>query len=215
MAPRAPLVELAKLVGDDLFAGRISDGSRQAADALAASPDSLLMVLDLVIGEGRKKRPNEKLVTGLLFMIGAALDVLRMMMESRHATAASVGDQLRSRLAEAARAGDLDPALLMLIGRQFASAKLDLGDGLRDIMIEVSADHGPADPQASPEQLESHYQELAAALDHDPFAIHAELAESAESFPMEQRVGLIASVVYSKESAMREASLGWLVDRSA
>jgi hypothetical protein len=78
-------------------------------------------------------------------------------------------------------------------------------------MIEVSADHGRADPKASPEELEAHYEELAAALDDDPFAIHAELAQSAESFPVEQRVGLIASVVYSKESAI----LGWLLDRNA
>jgi hypothetical protein len=144
MTPRAALAQLGKLVGDDLFAGRISDHSRRAGDALAASPESLLMVLDLVIAEGRKKRPNEMLVTGLLFMIGAALNVLRMMIESRHATGASVVDQLRSRLAAAARAGELDPGLFMLIGRQFASAKLDLGDDLRGIMIEVSADHGRA-----------------------------------------------------------------------
>lgn len=215
MTPRNALMQLGKLVGEDLLSGRMSDGSRRAGDALAASPESLLSILDIVIAEARKKRPNEKLVTGLLFMIGAALDVLRMMIEGRHATAAAVVHELKGRLAAAARAGDLDPGLLMLIGRQFASAKLDLGDELRGMMVELSTNDGTGDQETSPEQLERHYAALAAALGQDPFAVFTEMRESAEGFPVEQRVGLVASLVYSRESAMREASLGWLLDRSA
>ncbi len=214
MNPRLSLIQLGKLVGDDLFAGRMTEGSRCAGDALAASPKSLMLVLELVIAEGRKKQPNEKLLTGLLFMIGTALDGLRMMIEGRHATAAAVVQDLRDHLAAAARAGHLEPGLIMLIGRQFAAAKLDLGDELRDIMVELSARDDHADPQGTPVQLEDHYHELAEALHHDTFAIHAELTESAESFAPEQRVGLIASVVFSKEGAVRESALGWLLDRN-
>lgn len=214
MRPSAALLQLGKLVGNELVAGRISDAARRAGDALAASPESLLAVLDLMTAEAGKDRPNEKLVTGFLFMIGAALDVLRMMDESRHPTAAGVVEELRSRLVAAARSGDLDPGLLMLIGRQFASAKLDIGDELRGLMVELAGGEAHADPEATPEQLQAHYRGLAASLDQDPFAIHAELAESAQNFPEEQRIGLIASVVYSQVSAVRDASLGWLLDRS-
>ena len=178
-------------------------------------PSSLLAALDLVIAERRKKRPSEKLTTGLLFLVGAALDSLRMAAEGRRETVAGALQQLRTRLLEAARAGELDPGLLLLIGRQFASAKLDLGDELREMMVALAGEHAQAEPQASPQQLEEHYAAMAAALGHDPFAIHAELADSAASFPVEPRLALIATAVYAKESALREASLGWLLDRSA
>lgn len=214
MRPRAALLQLGKLVGNDLARGRVSDDARSAGEALAASPESLLAILDLVTAEAGRDRPDERLVTGFLFLIGVALNVLRMMDESRHPTATGVVEELRSRLVAAARSGDLDPGLLLLIGRQFASAKLDIGDELRGLMAELAGGEAHADPEATPEQLQAHYRGLAASLDQDPFAIHAELAETAHTFPEEQRIGLIASLVYSQVSAVRDASLGWLLDRS-
>ncbi len=193
----------------------MSGQSRQVAETLAASPESLLALLDLVLAEGRKKRPNEKLMTGLLFLMGAALDALRMAAEGRRRTTAEAVEELRSRVLAAARAGELDLGLLLLIGRQFASAKLDVGDELREMMVALSAEPPPLDPRVAPQQLEGHYAAMAAALGHDPFAIHGELSDSAESFPIEQRVGLIATAVFAKADAVREAALGWLLDRSA
>ena len=107
-----------------------------------------------------------------------------MAAEGRRGTVAGVMQQLRTRLLESARTGELDPGLLLLIGRQFASAKLDLGDELREIMIALAGEHAQAEAQPSPQQLEEHYAAMAAALGHDPFAIHAELADCAASFPV-------------------------------
>ncbi len=51
-------------------------------------------------------------------------------------------------------------------------------------------------------------------LGDDTFAIHLELAETAASLPMEHRLALANAVLASASPAVRDAALGWLLDRN-
>lgn len=70
MTPRAALVQLGKLVAKDMSSGHMGEMARGLGDALAADPDAVLELLDLMVREGAKKKPSGPLIDAFAFMIG-------------------------------------------------------------------------------------------------------------------------------------------------
>lgn len=145
--------------------------------ALSDNPNVVIVVLDLLIAEVGKKRPSDALCEALLFMMGQVLDETRMAVEGGSEPAINLIAEVREKLVTAAERGHLPPEVMMVIGQQFAAAKLDLGDELRALTLALSeqaASHGPA---LSSDDITSHYAAMAEAFDHDPFLIHGQLSE--------------------------------------
>ena len=214
--PRAALLQLAKLVASDLTRGRTSAGLQSVGLALSENPEAVQNLLDLLLGEIRKKRPSDGLITALVFMIGQALLEGRMALEANlDGPAATLVTDFRHSLVTAAENGGMPPELLMIIGQQFAAAKLDFGDELRTLMVTLS-EHAAADhsSELGPSDIAAHYGSLAQALDHDPFLIHAQLSEQLAVLPDEQKSLIVHSLVTSDVPAIREAALGWLLEPS-
>ncbi len=212
--PRNALAQLGKLVAKDLAQGRMSSGMCSVGEALSDAPDSVLTLLDLLLAEARKKRSSEPLIAGYLFMMREALQVIRIRMENGEAEAEAIIGDLKAALSRATQDGKAPPGVLLLVAQQFAGAKLDVGDEFRELMLELPTEALDDDQRASADQLAAHYREMADALDHDPFLIHANLAESLSAFPEEQRAGIIGFIVMSDVPSIREAALGWLLDES-
>lgn len=213
-APRTRILQLAKLVAADLRRGEMTTGLQTVGLALSENPDALIVVLDLLIKEVGKKRPNGALCDALLFMAGQALDEARMAVEGGSEPAMNLVAEVRQKLVTAAGSGLLPPEVMMVLGQQFAAAKLDLGDELRALTLALSeqtAAHGPA---VSPDDITSHYAAMAEALAHNPFLIHGQLSEQLAAFPDDQRVVIVGSFVSSEVASMRDAALGWLLDPS-
>jgi hypothetical protein len=212
--PRNALAQLGKLVARDLAQGRMCSGMRAVGEALSDAPDSVLTLLDLLFAEARKKRSSEPLIAGYLFMLREALQVMRIRMENGEAEAEGIISALKSALSSAAHDGKAPPDVLLLVAQQFAGAKLDIGNEFRELMLSLPTEAHDDDQHAGPDQLAAHYREVADALDHDAFLIHANLMESLSAFPEEQRAGIVGSIVMSDVPAIREAALGWLLDDS-
>lgn len=68
-APRARILQLAKLVAADLRRGQMTAGLQTVGLALSDNPVAVIVVLDLLIKEVGKKRPNDTLCEALLFMM--------------------------------------------------------------------------------------------------------------------------------------------------
>jgi len=151
----AALLQLAKLVASDLARGTASTGLQTVGLALSETPEAVQILLDLLLTEAKKKRPSDRLIGALVFMIGEALSEARMALEADPGGPAAtlVGD-VRGSLIAAAKAGRIPPELLMAIAQQFAAAKLDLGDDLR-ALVHMRSEHrllsGPSlAPRTSP-----------------------------------------------------------------
>ena len=215
VTPRAGLLQLAKLVAIDLRRGEVSTGLQTVGAALSDSPETVIIVLDLLFAEVGKKRPNDDLCGALIFTIGEVLTEVRMALESDPEGAAiHLVSGVRRTLTEAAYSGSLPPELLMALAQQFATAKLELGDDLRAAVAAVSERISVQSSGIGPEDIATHYAALAEALGHDPFLIHGQLSEQLAAFPDEQRIVIIGSFVTSEVASMREAALGWLLDPS-
>lgn len=216
-AQRAALLELGASVAEEMRAGQGGQRTGSVGEALAAMPDATLEIVGLIGREARRRRPDQHLVAALAYMVGQALEGLRYGVERDDPEAAAMLEAVRRRLVAEARSDRADPAVLTLLARQFAIARLDVGDELRDAMGGILAEEAEAAAEAGDAGLdmERHLADLGRELGDDPFAIHAELSETASPFPIEHRLAMASFMLGSEAAAVREAALGWLFDPAA
>jgi hypothetical protein len=213
---RNDLTKLAKLVAKDVAAGQPGDYSLAASRLLEASPEAALDLVELLLAEGRRKRPNQKLISACVFLFGQALEYLRYGVEAGHGEARSHVEAVCARLLAAGRQGEAAPEMLLLLLTEFATAKLDPGEELRALMIELlerNADQAPA--AIDPGQMADFAADLAKTVKGDVFALHAHLTEMGAAFPEEHRGAMAAMLLQSGEPVAREAAVGWVLDPSA
>lgn len=216
MPNRSTLVRLGKLVMADVAAGQPGPNSRSVSQFLEAQPEAVLDLLGILIAEAGKKRPNDKLITAYVFMIGQALEYTRYAVEGGRADAAKLVDGVREQLVAMSKAGQVEPALLLMILRGFASAKLDPGPELRDVMDQAMEGLATSEPgPGALEAFDSHLEELALAVDGDPFELLTQLQEMTNAFPEDYRAGMTTWLLSSHAEAAREAAIGWLLDSSS
>jgi hypothetical protein len=212
---RNDLAKLAKLVAKDVAAGQPGDNSLAASRLLEASPEAGLGLIELLLAEGRRKRPNQKLISACVFLFGQTLEYLRYGVEAGHGEARSHVEAVCARLLTAGREGEAEPELLLLLLTEFATAKLDPGEELRALMIELlerNADQATAATDTG--QMAEFATDLAKTVKGDVFALHAHLTEMGAAFPEEHRGAMAAMLLHSGEPVAREAAVGWLLDPS-
>src|SRR4051812_27448366 len=90
MPDRTTLARLGKLVATDVTTGQPGANSWAASQALEAHPDAVLDLIEMLFTEGRKTRPNEKLVSAYVYMIGQALEFIRIAAENGQASAQEI-----------------------------------------------------------------------------------------------------------------------------
>ena len=216
MTPQSSLLQLGKIVAKDMARGGGNQGLRNIGEALASQPDSVMEVLELLLVETRKKRPNAGLVSAFLFMLQQALEATRWRIENQSSEPTELIDRMRTAIAVAAADNQFPPQLLMLIAQCFAAAKLDIGDDLRRILASTALapveDAGTASPIGD---FQTHLGRFAKELDHDPFLIHTKLAETFAGLLADQRIEMISVLAFSPVSSLREAAVGWLLDPDA
>ncbi len=211
-AQRAALLELGGVVAEELKKGLTGDGTRTVGDLLAGMPQAVLDVMGLIEKEARKKRPDDHLVAALAFMAGQALELLRYGVERAEPAALDMLATVRERLVALARSDRADPTVLMLLAKQFAAAKLDIGEALRQAMGDVIADEAELSGASLGSDMDRDLAALGQDLGDDAFSIHLELAETTASLPIEHRLALAKAVLASASSAVCDAALGWLLD---
>lgn len=215
MTPRAALLQIGKLVAQDIAKGYLSEGTRAVSGLFETYPSLCIDLLDQMVRENVKKKPNTKLITAFSYMLGQALEVLRFGVERSRPEAKEIVAAIEQRLLTLGNTGALDPALLLMILTQYSVAKLAPGDDLRSLMggfVEQAAEHGigmPAAPQAS-----DHFGQLVKQTGGDVYAIFAELVETSHAFPPDHRAAMAYSVLQSELAPVREAGIGWLLDES-
>ena len=213
MLDRAALLRLGKLVADDIAAGQPGPNCWAASEVLEAHPDAVLDLIDMLVAEGRKKRPNESLASAYAYMIGQILDPLRMAQENGYAEAGQLLDAVRRTLLDLGTSGQVEPPLLLLILMQFSDAKLDPGPELRQLMASLMEQAGAKGGAGEgDEDFGSFIEDLVGAADGDPFALHAQIMEMAEALPEDHRAAMGIALLQSSEAAAREAAVGWLLD---
>jgi hypothetical protein len=213
MPDRATLARLGKLVAADVTTGRAGANSWAASQALEAHPEAVLDLIEMLFTEGRKTRPNEKLVSAYVYMIGQALEFIRMALENGQASAQELADAVRRTLLQAGTSGLVQPVLLVMVLMEFSNAKLDPGAELQHLMAnlfeQIGSEQGAG---ASGGDFDSYLEDLVEEVGGDPFALYAQMLEMAAALPVDHRTTMGISLLRTSEASAREAVVGWLLD---
>ena len=179
--------------------GRPGANSWAASQALEAHPEAVLDLIEMLLTEGRKTRPNEKLVSAYVYMIGQALEVIRIAVENGQASAQELADAVRRALLQAGASGLVQPVLLVMILMEFVDAKLDPGADLQRLMAnlfeQIGSEQGVG---ASGGDFDSYLEDLAEEVGGDPFALHAQMLEMAAALPADHRTTMGISLLRTR-----------------
>src|SRR4051794_10883398 len=137
MPDRTTLARLGKLVAADIRAGRPGANSWAASQALQADPEAVLDLIEMLLAEGRKTRPNEKLVSAYVYMIGQALEFIRIAQENGQASAQELADAVRLTLLQAGASGLVQPVLLVMILLEVSNPKPHTGAGAQRLTANL------------------------------------------------------------------------------
>ncbi len=200
----------------DVAAEQPGANSQAAARWLEAQPEAVLDLLDLLVAEAGKKRANENLISAYAFMTGQALEFTRYAIEGGQADAAELVDAVRRRLLAIGKDRQVEPALVLMVLREFTNAKLDPGPELRGLMGSLTEQAAATSPSPEGmEALDAHLADLAREVGGNPFDLYAHVREMADAFPDDHRAAMGAWLLQARDETAREAALGWLLDASA
>ena len=134
VTPRAAIQQIARMVRDDIRSGELSPGAHSVGDMLAAQPEALLLIVDLVGAEGRKKRPDAAMHHAYSYMLGQTLEQLRQRSEAGNGQATIAMENVRTAIAQQMRMGKLVPTAAMALVSAFSRAGIEVGDEIRGAM---------------------------------------------------------------------------------
>ena len=120
MTDRTTLNRLGKLVAVDVATGHPGANTWTASQVLEAQPEAVLDLIEMLVTEGRKTRPNQQMIAAYVYMIGQALEFIRMDLENGQASARELADAVRRALLQAGASGRVEPTLLMMILMRFS-----------------------------------------------------------------------------------------------
>ena len=215
MTDRKALTRIAKGVVADMASERISAASQRSIRALEDEPEHVFDLVDLLAKESKKKRANDPLINGFAYLLAHGLEILRYGVDREDTAISTVVGRLRQHLVSAGEAGSMTPAMLLMVMHQFTSAKLEIGDELRDLMQTLMANDGDARAACERGEGADHFARMVAQCGGDPFAIHACLDEAIDAVPKDSRAELVMATFADKDPALREATIGFLLNASA
>src|SRR3954471_14841015 len=167
-------------------------------------------------GVGRSGEHVPALVSAYVYMIGQALEFIRMAAENGQASAQELSDAVRLTLLQAGTSGLVQPILLVMVLMEFSNAKLDPGADLQHLMANLFEQIGlEKGADASGGDFDSYLEDLAEEVGGDPFALQAQMLEMAAALPADHRTTTGISLLRTGEASAREAVVGWLLDPSA
>lgn len=217
---------------DDGFAGV----SHAIAHLLGKTPEAIIGLIEILLqaddehqaprrkSKGAGKNANRKRMSeadlfahGLL--LSQALQELRYDVERNRKEAIAQTEYLRQYLLEAGQRPGINPNMFLFVLQRFAAAKVDAGDELRALAEQVLANLAgslPKDDTASVQEIANQLKDVAHAMNGDPFAVYGAIQEFTQTLPPEVRAMFVMAVQVQKDvPALRDATLGWLLDDAA
>jgi hypothetical protein len=210
MMPPTAIAQIAKMICRELDSGVWPSAEALAAGPLLAEAGATAEIVESVLAEARRKRPDDRMIDAYTFILEGALATLRLQASGGDVGAGHAIAEVRNRLDDALQKRGVAPEVLMLMARAFARAEIDPGRTLREAMMTAREAQSPSMLAAlTPDDISDHLTELAGALDNDPFQIYAELATTAAAFPAEHHAAMASALAISDSEAVREATLGF------
>lgn len=174
----------------------------------------LEMVEDMIVA-GAKRKPDTDTIDMALMVLAPALEELRYGVEAKRSESLGLADELRAMLLKAHGSGRLATPLLHTILSQFAIAKLDIGDALRQAMLGSIRNGDVASTATEGLDIGKQLRQMLGDDVGNPFTVHAVLTEMAASIPDEPQAALALALMLEPLPSLSAAALGSILSPSA
>jgi hypothetical protein len=213
---REPSLEMfAEAVGQYLDASPRSDRSlMMAMTALVEAPGAADRIAAALIDTIRQPPGTPERLDGLIFMLGSALDHLRISGNGGDTTTPRQISDVRRQLETLASEDAIPAHILIGIGHAFATAQVDIGEVLQAAFAAtLGGDEQNLDAAAGSQ--EGFFDDLALECAHDPYLIHEQIALNATLLPAEDQAGMGLFLLSSEVSSVQEAALGFAFSKES
>lgn len=208
------LADLARVIGEGVCATSAAPPELHALARDLAHQGLTAELARAVFAEARAKRPKPARIDGFLFLLGEAVDELRLRGNGGSTAAKRELDAVMALLGVEAAKGKGDPGMLMALARALTHAGMTPPAALQEAMLKgmnAAAQDVPSD--VSPKQMQADLDKIALGLGDEPFGIYSEMSAMAAAFPVEPRLALIHGLAMSGNAHVRAAGLGFVLDR--
>ena len=116
---------------------------------------------------------------------------------------------VREKIDNAARRDDIHSSVLMMLGRLFSGAKVDIGDSARASMGRMASAGLFYEP--GEEAYRSLVQPALLNFLGDPFAVHEEIRSLIAIFPLPYQAALVEALAADRDPRGRQSAIGFLL----
>jgi hypothetical protein len=230
---------LAEAIGESLALGMPPANARDLARHLAKQAFAATLV-DALFAEALAKRPKNYRIDGYLYLLGEALDELRLRGNGGDVVARREAEAVVDAVGVRAESAKARPDLLLALARALKQAGFEPPAALQAVMgaamtahtsppgasranSRKRAPHQAATPQANPPQvnprqaeaaIRAQLAEMAKECGDDPFSLHQELAALLSAFPLDIQAVMVEAFIAHPMPAVRHAGLGFVLSPS-
>ncbi len=193
----------------DLFAGVDMNLLRQLlAEELSPEEESLEDMVDAFLStqpESLEDMPSAEAMSQL----AEELENVRIDANGGDPQARESLKAVREKIDKAARRDDIHFTILMMLGRLFSGAKVDIGDAARASMGRMASAGLFYEPGEV--AYRSLVQPALLNLAGDPFAVHEEIRSLIAIFPLPYQAELVEALAGDKDPRGRQSAIGFLL----
>ncbi len=194
---------------ETLYAGMDVKLIRQLlADALPFRDESLEDMVDAFLStepERLEDMPDEEAMSRL----AEELESVRIDANGGDPEARETLKAIRGKIDKAARRDDIHPSVVMILGRLFSGAQVDIGDAARASMGRMASAglfHQPGE-----EAYHALVQPALSSLAGDAFAVHEEIRSMIAIFPLSYKAALVEALAADRNPRGRQSAVGFLL----
>src|SRR5271166_143514 len=145
-----------------------------------------------------------------VFELSEELDRLRIDANGGDREARETLSAVREKIDKASRRDEIQPGVLILLGRLFAGSQVDIGDGARALMGRMVAAGLFKEP--GEQGYRALVQPLLLGPGRDPFALHAEIRSIIAIFPTAYKAALIEALAADSKALAHQVAVGFLLE---
>jgi hypothetical protein len=132
MTSRADLVQVLKIAAAELAQGDDNSTALNLARTLIdRTPKLAVGVLELIVKEGQKSRPDNDLMKAYILAAAYAIEQVHFDIENNAPDATAIASQIRAVALKACVSDKVPSGLVLLISQLFGAAHLDVGADFR------------------------------------------------------------------------------------
>jgi hypothetical protein len=110
--PRTAIAQLAKLIGQELESGAGPSEQALAAGPMLAEAGATTEIVERLLAEAQRKRPNDRMIQAYAFILEGALETLRLQANGGDVSAEHEIAEVHNRVDHALGQGDFAPEML-------------------------------------------------------------------------------------------------------